>query len=202
MGSESDVKIKPRDGHTLQVGVIARISGCADQKEISLEDQTDLHKLFIAEIYDGPVEYFIVATVGKGESLTREELEMIEAELRKRKLDILVMEDLGRLVRGTEAVRLLGIAADHGTRVIAPGDNVDTAVDGWEASAIKASADHVAHNEHTSRRIKSRNMNRFLKFVGSGAAKFFYLLAIDRVMQTGLRPGILGRAWLGCPSQS
>jgi site-specific DNA recombinase len=166
MSHGSENRIKPRNGHTLQVGVIARISGCADQNEMSLEDQIDHHKVFIAEMYDGPVEYFIVATVGKGESLTREELEMIEAELRKRKLDILIMEDLGRLVRGTEAVRLLGIGVDHGTRVIAPGDNVDTANDAWEAAAIKASADHVAHNAHTSRRIKTRNMNRFLKFGG------------------------------------
>jgi site-specific DNA recombinase len=166
MSQESDNKLKTRNGHTLQVGVIARISGCSGQSELSLDAQTEHIKLFVSEIHNGPVEYLIIATKGKGESLTRDELTTIEAMLRKRQLDLLVMEDLGRLVRGTEAVRLLGIAVDHGTRVIAPGDNVDTVKETWEADAIKASADHVAHNAHTSRRIKTRNMNKFVKFGG------------------------------------
>ena len=38
-------------------------------------------------------------------------------------LDLLVVEDVGRLVRGVEAVRIWGIAVDHGTRCIAPRKN-------------------------------------------------------------------------------
>jgi hypothetical protein len=52
----------------------------------------------------------------------------IEQILRTRKVDLLVMEDVGRMVRGAEAVRLWGIAVDHGTRCIAPNDCCDTGI--------------------------------------------------------------------------
>ena len=58
----------PRNGHTLVVGVVARISGCANQKELSLDDQVDHAKQVVAELYDGPVEYRVIATKGKGEA--------------------------------------------------------------------------------------------------------------------------------------
>jgi site-specific DNA recombinase len=41
MARISDAEIKPRNGHTLVVGITARISGCTNQKELSLEDQID-----------------------------------------------------------------------------------------------------------------------------------------------------------------
>jgi hypothetical protein len=150
-------------------GLGARISGCAKQRDMSLEDQTDHNKEVVTDLFDGPVEYLIVATKGKGEQLDRPELAQIEAEFRKSYLDVFVWEDLGRLVRGVEAVRLLGIAVDHGTRVIVPNDNIDTANETWEADAIKACADHVAHQQHTSRRLKHKLTNRFQKFGGAMA---------------------------------
>ena len=54
----------PRDGHTLVVGVVARISGCANQKELSLEDQIDHARQVVGDLYDGPVEYRPIATKG------------------------------------------------------------------------------------------------------------------------------------------
>lgn len=125
MARVSDRNLSPRNGHTLLSGLGARISGCADQKEESLEDQTDHNKEVVADLYSGPVEYLIIATKGKGERLDRPELAEIEAVFRRGELDVFVWEDLGRLVRGVEAVRLLGIAVDHGIRVIVPNDNVD-----------------------------------------------------------------------------
>lgn len=169
MSRISDGELTPRNGHTLMAGFAARISGCANQKEESLEDQTDHNKEVVSELYGGKIQYLIVATKGKGELLLRPELAQIEAEFRKAYLDIFIIEDLGRLVRGVEAVRLLGIAVDRGTRVIAPNDNIDTANPTWEADAIKACADHVAHNAHTSRRLKHKLRNRFLKFGGAMA---------------------------------
>jgi hypothetical protein len=43
---------------------------------------------------------------GKGEALDRPELAEIEAAYRKGELDLFVFEDLGRSVRGADAVRL------------------------------------------------------------------------------------------------
>jgi hypothetical protein len=118
--------IIPRNGCELIVGVVARISGGPRQKEASLENQIDHANEVVAEYYAGPVELRIVATKGKGENLERPELVVIEQQLRTRELDLLICEDIGRVVRGHEACRLCGIAVDHGTRVLAPNDGVDT----------------------------------------------------------------------------
>ena len=96
---------------------------------MSLEDQEDHGKEVVADLWSGPIEYRVIATKGKGERLDRPELAEIEAMIRTGELDLLVCEDIGRMVRGTEAVRLCGIAVDHGTRVLAPNDCIDTADD-------------------------------------------------------------------------
>jgi site-specific DNA recombinase len=166
MTSSENPRMTPRNGHTLVVGIIARISGCPNQKEVSLEDQLDHGREVVAEHYDGPAEFRPIATKGKGERLDRPELAEIEAMLRSRELDLLVCEDIGRMVRGAEAVRLCGIAVDNGTRVIAPNDCIDTAEDSWEEDVIGACRDHVSHNAHTSKRLKQKLMNRFLKHGG------------------------------------
>ena len=159
--------VRPRDGLTLVVGIVARISGCADQREVSLEDQEDHAREVVTELYDGPVEYRVVATRGKGEALDRPELARVEVMLRSRELDLFVMEDLGRLVRGVEAARLWGLAVDHGIRCIAPHDGCDTADETWEADVIRACGEHVGHNSHTSKRLKQKLMNRFKKNDGA-----------------------------------
>lgn len=160
-------ELKPRNGHTLVVGIVARISGCAKQKEVSLDDQMDHAKEVVAEMYDGPVEYRVIATKGKGERLDRPELAEIEDMLRTGELDLLVQEDVGRLVRGHDAVRLWGVAVDHGTRCLAPNDCCDTNDETWEQDLFNACAEHVGHNAHTSKRIKHKKMNRFKKFGGA-----------------------------------
>ena len=68
MTRRSDKELKPRNGHTLVVGIIARISGCVGQREMSLDDQVDHAKEVVAELNSGPVEYRIIATIGKGEA--------------------------------------------------------------------------------------------------------------------------------------
>ena len=163
----------PRNGHTLVVGIVARISGGQNQKELSLEDQVDHAKTEITEIYDGPVEYRVISTTGKGERLDRPELAELEAMIRSRELDILVAEDLGRIVRGTEASNLCGLAVDHGTRVIIPNDGIDTSDPSWEEDVISACRDHVGHNLHASKRIKHKSMNRFKKY-GQATAREVY----------------------------
>ena len=75
----TDRMMKPRNGHTFHVGIVARISGCARQKEVSLEDQIDHAKEETLLYYDeGTPEYHIVSTKGKGERLDRPELAEIE----------------------------------------------------------------------------------------------------------------------------
>ncbi len=168
-GRRQESPTKPRNGHTLVVGIGARISGCTNQKEVSLEDQVDHGKEVVADYYPdykGPKDYRVVATKGKGERLDRPELAVIEAMIRSDELDVFVWEDLGRLVRGVEAARLCGIAVDHGTRILAPHDCIDTNEDSWEEDVIAACRDHVSNNAHVSKRLKHKLMNRFKKFGG------------------------------------
>jgi site-specific DNA recombinase len=173
MGLCHDSSMVPRNGHTWGIGFVARISGCANQKEVSLEDQVDHGKEVAAEYCQGPAEYRVVATKGKGERLDRPELDEIEALLRTGELDLLVAEDIGRIIRGADAVRLCGIAVDHGTRVIAPNDCIDTMDENWEEDVLDACKEHVGHNRHTSKRIKKKLMNRFMKFGGAAAFEIF-----------------------------
>jgi len=70
MFAQIELTLLPRNGHTLVVGIVARISGCANQKELSIEDQIDHLKALVEEMYDGPVEYVIIATVGKAKRST------------------------------------------------------------------------------------------------------------------------------------
>ncbi|MCC7419380.1 MAG: recombinase family protein [Planctomycetaceae bacterium] len=167
MSRRSKKQVIPRNGHTLMVVIVARISGCANQKELSLDDQTDHDRAVIEEIYEGPAEFIVIATRGKGERLDRPELKEVEDLIRTRTIDVIVMEDVGRLVRGVTAAMLWGLAVDHGTRCIAPNDCCDTNDESWEEDLISACRDHVGHNAHTSKRIKHKLMNRFVKYGGS-----------------------------------
>ncbi|MBL8827521.1 MAG: recombinase family protein [Planctomycetaceae bacterium] len=173
----SEIVVHPRNGVALRVGIVCRISGCTNQKELSLDDQEDNAKEAVADLYEGPVDYEVIATKGKGERLDRPELEQVEAAYRSGTYDLFVYDDLSRLVRGTEAARLLGVGVDHGTRSICINDGIDTADESWEVDAINACSESVAHNERTSKRIKQKNMNRFKKFGGAMARPIYgYIL--------------------------
>ncbi len=157
----------PRDGHTLRVLIVARISGCQNQKELSLEDQEDHARQEVADQYNGPSEFKVIATIGKGERLDRPELVEVERLIRSGEFDLVIMEDAGRLIRGTAAVELWGLAVDRGIRCIAPNDGCDTSEPTWEEDLIAACKDHVSHCAHTSRRIKQKQMNRFRRNGGA-----------------------------------
>ncbi|MCC7086805.1 MAG: recombinase family protein, partial [Pirellulales bacterium] len=161
----SDSELQPRNGHTLLVGVGARISGCEEQKEASLEDQQDNAREAIADRYEGPLHLeLIAATKAKGEWLDRPELEVFEHAYRSKKYDVIVFDDLSRLIRGGDAVRLMEIGVDHGIRTISIADGIDTASDTWEEDSLTACAEAVAHVQRTSSRIKQKCMNRFCKY--------------------------------------
>lgn len=193
--------LTPRNGSMLLVLVVARISGCQNQKELSLEDQVDHAKQEVAERYDGPVEFQVISTIGKGERLDRPELIEVEEIIREGIIDLMIMEDVGRMVRGTAAKDLWGLAVDNGIRCIAPNDGLDTANESWEEELIAACKDHVSHCAHTSRRIKHKTMNRFKRNGGSiplqtygyikpPGAKHFSELIKDEAATPILREGL------------
>ncbi len=163
MLKRSDEQLRPRNGHTLMAQAVCRISGCPKQKELSKEDQEDNAREFVAEMYDGLVHFDVISTTAKGERLDRPELEKIEKVYLSGIYDLVIFDDLSRLIRGGDATRLLGLGVDHGTRSIGISDGIDTADDTWEEDALNASSENVAHNARCSNRIKQKTMNRFKK---------------------------------------
>lgn len=193
--------LKPRSGKVLNVLVATRISGCQNQKELSLEDQADHAKQDIEELYDGPCEFDIISAVAKGERLDRDELEVVAAKILTDHYDVLYMEDVGRLVRGTAAVEIWGMAVDRNMRCIAPNDGCDTAEPTWEEDLISACKDHVSHCAHTSRRIKQKQMNRFKRnggalpltvygYIKPEGAKYYSELEKDETASPYLKQGL------------
>ena len=147
---KSDSEVKPRNGCLLMVSGVCRISGCQNQKELSLDDQKDNARELIETLYGGEYDLHLHTSIGKGERLDRPELEAIEKAYRPGSYDLFIYDDLSRLVWGAEAVRLLGIGVDHGTRSICIADGIDTADDTWEEDALNACSENVAHNQRTS----------------------------------------------------
>ncbi|HEV3386491.1 MAG TPA: recombinase family protein [Gemmata sp.] len=90
--------VRPRNGFTLLVLIIARISG-PHQDERSLDDQIALCKKYVRDRYSGPVEFIIIQGRGKGEYLERKELADAEAAVESCKFDLVIMEDIGRICR-------------------------------------------------------------------------------------------------------
>jgi len=193
--------LKPRHGRVLKVLVVTRISGCQNQQELSLEDQAEHAKEDIAALYDGPCDFHIISTVEKGERLDRKELGEVADRLRSVIDDVVFMEDVGRLIRGTAAVELWGIAVDNGIRCIAPNDGCDTAETTWEEDLISACKDHVSHCAHTSRRIKYKQMIRFKRnggaiplpvygYIKPEGAKYYSELLKDESARVYLEKGL------------
>ncbi len=151
----------PRRTGKLHVLCVARIS-TEKQDELSLEDQAGLHKHFVQENYSGKADFEIVATCASGEHLDRQETQLIKDHIATRKFDLVLMEDLGRLLRDVDAVKLCGFSRDYETRLIAINDHVDTAQDNWQDMAMFAAWRHCKYNEDTSRRIKQRLAERFI----------------------------------------
>lgn len=169
----SEKELKPRNGQALMVGIVCRISGCQNQKELSLDDQQDNAQELVRDMHAGPTRFRIFSTKGKGERLDRPELEDIDAAYRSGEFDLFVYDDLSRLIRGGEAAKLLGIGVDHGTRSICINDGIDTVDSTWETDALNACSENVGHNERTSKRLKQKLRNRFRKFGGAMARPIY-----------------------------
>lgn len=150
----------PRNGAFLKTIGVNRIS-TAKQDERSLGNQKELLCQTVKLNYKGKVDWTFVSTQASGEWLDREELTQIRDLVAQGDIDLLIAEDLGRIMRDLEVLSLCGFCKDHGTRVVAINDNLDTAEPMWRQNGIFSAARHEMYNEDTSRRIKQRLRDRF-----------------------------------------
>lgn len=153
--------LKPRWENDLIVVFVVRISG-PNQDIKSLDDQKSLLLRWLRHHYDGPVRIKVIKSRGKGELLGRPELKRVRKVIRSGKADLILMEDLGRMVRRYRALEMCEQCEDSETRLIALNDSVDTFQEGWQSNSLFAIHRHEQANRDTSRRIKRTLLNRFL----------------------------------------
>jgi site-specific DNA recombinase len=155
---------KPKDGHTYQIIVVCRVSdpGPGKQDPRSLEDQSNLFTKLIAENAQGPRQVKTIAGSGSGELLDRKEYDELIELIATSRYDLVLCEDLGRIVRRIHAHLICEHCEDHGSRLIAINDHVDTAQPGWREASIFAAMHHERSNRDTSERIKRAHRSRFM----------------------------------------
>ncbi|HZZ28269.1 MAG TPA: recombinase family protein [Pirellulales bacterium] len=155
----------PRNGHTLEVLIPCRVSspGAGKQDIRSNDDQqAELEKWLKGNI-DLPFKITVLAGSGSGECLERAEYLQLMDLVESDHFDLVISEDLGRIVRRIHAHLFCELCIDHNTRLIALNDHVDTAEDGWQDRSIFSAWHHERSNRDTSDRIKRTHRNRFLQ---------------------------------------
>ena len=147
-----------RDGRCLQVLIPCRVSspGPGKQDIRSNDDQEAQLRSWLSSITDLSFNITILAGSGSGESLERDEyLRLIEL-VETNQLDLVLTEDLGRIVRRIHAHLLAELCVDHDVRLIAVNDSVDTAQDGWQDRSIFSAWHHERSNRDTSHALNGR----------------------------------------------
>lgn len=163
MVTELKPPLTARNGHTLRVILPCRVSdpGPGKQDIMSLADQEAQYRRWLSEHTALPTEITVVAGSGSGEWLEREEylhlIELVESD----QFDLVLTEDLGRIVRRIHAHLFCELCVDQRTRCVALNDDVDTCVPGWQDRSIFSAWHHERSNRDTSDRIKRSHHNRF-----------------------------------------
>jgi site-specific DNA recombinase len=163
MASSLNPPLTAKNGHTLEVILVARVSnpGPGKQSIESLDDQESMHLEWLELNAGMPFKVTVVAGSGSGEILDREEFFRLEDLVATGIYDLVLCEDLGRIVRRLHAHLFAEHCVDYETRLISKNDHVDTLVPGWEDRSIFSSWHHERSNRDTSERIKRAHRGRF-----------------------------------------
>jgi DNA invertase Pin-like site-specific DNA recombinase len=163
--------IRPKNGSVVRVILVARVSdpGPGKQDIRSLDDQRLKLETFASANIESPIEFKVIAGSGSGENTERAEyLEVIEL-VASGLYDLVLVEDLGRIVRRMAAHLFAEHCAENDTRLIAINDHIDTGVPGWEDRSIFSAWHHEKSNRDTGDRIKRTHQSRFQS---GGCAQF------------------------------
>ena len=155
--------LRAKDGRKVQVIAVARVSspGKGKQDIRSNDDQEAMLRSVVAENVDGlNFDIKVIAGTGSGEDVTRPDLLQLRAEIKTGKYDVVITEDFSRIARRLMVIGICELCLDHGTRLIALNDNVDTDQAGWMDSAFFSAYHAERSNRDTSDRIKRTNSNR------------------------------------------
>lgn len=111
-----------------------------------------------------------------GEMLSRPGIDRVRELVARRKVHLVIAEDVGRLFRDrAEPLKFGGHCEDHDVRLIAIEDNVDTATSDWKDRMADAGKKHAASNEAVSYRTKRAARGRFDASYAMGPKKPGYI---------------------------
>lgn len=127
-----------------------------EQRQQSIADQDDYCRGFLDDNRCSPRTVELLSDEGlSGELQNRPGIDKVREGIKKRRWDLIVVEDSSRLFRGIQwCLPLVGLAVDQGIRVICINDSVDTANDDWEQRLTDAQLHHGKDNYYTRHRIK------------------------------------------------
>lgn len=153
---------RPKNGHTLKVIGVGRIS-TEHQDELSLGDQKVLYSKHLKQMFPPDTKFDItpIASRGSGQRVDRKEFIGLCKMVESGEYDIVIAEDLARIVRRMQAYTFCEDAEDANTRVIAINDFIDTANGNWRQTTFFASFRHENYCLDTSKRIRRTLRNRF-----------------------------------------
>ena len=151
----------PKFGKLFKVIGVARIS-TENQDTLSLDDQEVFFRKWLDKEY-GPDNYdlIVIAHQGSGQILDNVEFLKVCELVSTGEYDLVIAEDLSRIIRRMQAVIFCEEAEALGTRVVGIGDPVDTSKEGWEYAAVFSSLKNRAFCKDTARRIRRTLRNRF-----------------------------------------
>lgn len=150
----------PRNGHTLRVLAICRIS-TVHQNQQSLADQEAYYRRWLQDRWSQPYEMTTIASQGSGEDITRPDYLHAVEEVDSRRYDLVITEDVARICRRVQALVFAENCEDQETRLIAINDQVDTGKEDWKLNSCFAALRHESYNKDTSRRIRRSLRHRF-----------------------------------------
>ena len=170
--------LRPRNGRTLRVLLPGRVSDLRPGKQDrrSLEDQEDIQRRWLPQHTDLPVRIMVISGSGSGEILGRDEYQRLLRLIQSEEYDLVLTEDLGRIVRRVHAFFVCELCEDHHVRLIAINNyGVDTAQPGWRDAAFFAAYFYEKENRDKSIRLKERLRSRFLAGGALPAEIFGYI---------------------------
>tara|TARA_R110002072_G_scaffold301976_1_gene483172 strand:- start:2789 stop:3877 length:1089 start_codon:yes stop_codon:yes gene_type:complete len=128
-----------------------------------------MHEEWLKAHLDSPYEVRILEGRESGECIERADYQELIGLVTTGQFDLVLAEDLGRIIRRLQAHGFAELCGDFDTRLISHNDHIDTAIPGWEDRSIISAWHHERSNRDTSDRIKRTANNRFLQ---GGCAAF------------------------------
>jgi DNA invertase Pin-like site-specific DNA recombinase len=121
------------DGRRLKALVVTR-ANTVELAGSDVRSQAATCEAFVHQHHDGDVENTVFVSRSSTES-TDQSLDDIERQIENGQYDVVVCTDLSRVSRNMRRIHdIWRVCVDHGTRLIAIDDGVDTAESDWDVA--------------------------------------------------------------------